>query len=119
MAKPALGRGLGELLNGNGAAGTRAAPEPRTAAAPPGLSAGMSTLVRNAGETAPPAGRPVSPTVLRASLLAADLVLVSGGVFLATSRSAGDWKAVALALLAVLLGAWLGWLAVTWGRETP
>jgi len=28
-----------------------------------------------------------------------------------------DWIATATALLAVLLGAWLGWLGLTWGRE--
>jgi len=116
VAKPALGRGLGELLNGRGASGTRAATETRTAAAPH-LSAGMSTLVRSPGDIAPPAVRPPSLTVLRVSLLAADLTLTGGAVFHFLSRSTVDGMTTVAAMLSVLFGAWLGWLGLTWGRE--
>ncbi len=117
MAKPALGKGLGELLSGNGAA--RATTETRTVSATPALSAGMSTLVRNPGEAQPQPAASVSPKVLRISLLAADAVLLGGAVLLVVNRTPGDWKSVAIALLAVGFGAWLGWLALKLGREQP
>ncbi len=117
MAKPALGKGLGELLNENGA--SRATPETRTISATPALSAGMSTLVRNSGEAQSQPAASVSPKVLRISLLAADAVLLGGAVLLVVNRTSGDWKSVTIALLAVLFGAWLGWLALNLGREKP
>lgn len=101
---------MGELLNSNGADAT----ETRTAA--PRLGAGMSTLVRSPGEPAAPTRHTPSLTVLRVSLLVADGVLVSGAVLYSLGRPAADWTATGLASLAVLLGGWLGWLGLTWGR---
>ncbi|KAF0174435.1 MAG: hypothetical protein FD161_3575 [Limisphaerales bacterium] len=107
---------MGELLNGNGAQESHAATETRTTSAPR-LSAGLSTLVRNAGEPPAPAANPSSLTLLRASLLAADLVLTGGAVLLFLNRQGTDWTATVIALLAVSFGAWLGWLGLTWGRD--
>ena len=114
MAKPALGRGLGELLSGTSTTEIRSVTETRTAA--PRLSAGMSTLVNNPGETQPPAPQAPDPGVVRASLLVADAVL-TGGAFLLVFKQAGpDTLTTLLALLALLFGGWLGWLGLTWGR---
>jgi hypothetical protein len=107
---------LGELLNGNGAQETPAATETRTTSAPR-LGAGMSTLVRNAGKPSPAPARPPSLTMLRVSLLAADLVLTAGAVLYFLNRQGTDRTATPIALLAVSFGAWLGWLGLTWGRE--
>lgn len=105
------------MLNGNGAQGTHAATETRTTSTPR-LSAGMSTLVRNASEPAAASVRPPSLAMLRVSLLAADLVLTGGAVLHFLNRQGTDWTTTALALLAVSFGAWLGWLGLTWGRNT-
>lgn len=115
VARPALGKGLGELLDGNGAHGTLAT-ETRTTSAPR-LSAGMSTLVRNPGELPAPVARPSSLTLLRVSLLAADLVLTGSAVLYFLNHQSTDWMATVIALLAVSFGAWLGWLGLTWGRD--
>ena len=116
MAKPALGKGLGELLHGNGNPGPRSVTETHTAAGPR-LSAGMSTLVGRRGEPSPATARPPSLTLLRASLLAADAALTGGAAIHAQLHPPLDWTTTAIPLLAVLLGAWLGWLGLTWGRE--
>lgn len=116
MAKPALGRGLGELLNGDGARATHAATETRTTSAPR-LSAGLSTLVRTSDKPAATPSWSSSLTMLRVSLLAADVVLTGGAVLHFLNRPGMDWTATALALLAVSFGAWLGWLGLTWGRD--
>ena len=116
MAKPALGKGLGELLHGNGAPAPKAATETHTAAAPR-LSAGLNTLVRRPGEPPAPATPAPSLTVVRASLLAADVVLTGGAALYFFSRPATDGLTAAVALLAVAFGGWLGWLGLTWGRD--
>lgn len=114
MAKTALGKGLGDLLHDNGARGPATATETRTAV--PRLSAGLSTLVHR-----PPGGSPESttanglPGTVRAALLAGDAGLTVGAVLLLNSRPA-DALTVALAAGAVLLGAWLGWLALVPSR---
>lgn len=117
MAKPALGKGLGELLNDDRAQATHAATETRTTSAPR-LSAGMSALVHNSGEPSPASARPPSLTRLRVSLLAADLVLTGGAALYFLNRPGTDWTVTGIALLAVSFGAWLGWLGLTWGRDT-
>lgn len=116
MAKPALGKGLGELLNGNGTPSPRSATETHTAAAPR-LGAGMSTLVGRPAEPLPTAARTPSLVVLRSSLLLADVALTGGAVLHWLRPTPQDGAATVTALLAVLLGAWLGWLGLTWGRE--
>lgn len=115
MAKPALGRGLGELLNGNGASETSTATETRTTA--PRMSAGLSTLVHNAADTPPPAASAPAPRVVRASLLAADAVLTCGAFLFLLKQSSPDAISTVAALLALLFGGWLGWLGLTWGRS--
>ncbi len=117
MAKPALGKGLGELLHGNGSPGSSAATETHTAAAPR-LSAGLSTLVRRPGESVPVATPTPSPTVVRASLLVADVALTGGAALYFFNRTAADGWTTAVALLAVAFGGWLGWLGLTWGRDS-
>ncbi|MEN9572713.1 MAG: hypothetical protein RL514_568 [Verrucomicrobiota bacterium] len=109
---------MGELLNGNGAPAPSAATETHTAAAPR-LSAGLSTLVRRPTEEPPSAAAAQTPshTVVRVSLLAADVALTGGAVLHFLSRAATDGWSTALALLAVVLGGWLGWLGLTWGRN--
>ena len=116
MAKPALGKGLGELLHGTGAPAPKAATETHTAAAPR-LSAGLSTLVRRPGEPSAPAVHAPSLTVVRVALLTADVALTGGAVLHFLSRPTTDGLTTALVLLAVVLGGWLGWLGLTWGRD--
>ncbi len=111
MAKPALGRGLGELLQGQVANDPTAATVTRTSA--PRLSAGMSTLMRQSDESAPPGDSGFPPQVVRGSLFAADCLLIVIAVFLNLSRPV-DSLTTMLASLAVLLGGWLGWVALTW-----
>ena len=77
----------------------------------------MSTLVGRRGEPIPATARPPSPVVLRASLLAADVALTGGAALHSQLHPPLDWTTTAITLLAVLLGAWLGWLGLTWGRE--
>lgn len=110
MAKPALGKGLGDLLQDNGARETAAATEARTTT--PRLSAGLSTLVHrpaSSGPETPPSND--LPRAVRAALLAGDAALTVGAVLLFRSRPA-DAPTIALTAGAVLLGAWLGWLAL-------
>ena len=109
---------MGELLSGNGAPAPSAATETHTAAALR-LSAGLSTLVRRSSDSAPPAARPPSLTVVRAALLAADAALTGGAVLHFLSRPTTDWLTTAVVLLAVGFGGWLGWLGLTWGRNAP
>lgn len=99
---------MGELLHGSGGSG--AAPGTRPTAAPR-RGTGLETLVRN------PGGPPASPGVMRASLLLADLVLTGGAASHALTPPAPDWLTTTAALVAVLVGGWLGWLGLTWGRE--
>lgn len=116
MAKPALGKGLGELLHGNGAPSPHPVTETHTSAVPR-LGAGMSTLVGRPSEPLRATAHTPSPVVLRASLLAADVALTVGAALHSHLHPPLDWIATATALLAVLLGAWLGWLGLTLGRE--
>ena len=105
---------MGELLNGTSTTEIRSVTETHTAT--PRLSAGMSTLVNNPGETQPPAPPAPDPGVVRASLLVADAVLTAGGFLLVLKQTGPDTISTLLALLALLFGGWLGWLGLTWGR---
>jgi hypothetical protein len=117
--KPALGRGLEDLL------GKPAAPESREdlfdppAELPPSspLSAGFSTLLRanqnTAKPAAPPDKKPADP-LLSISLIAADLLLAAAACqqALTPNPTALNWWLCGLSLT---LGAWLSILAC-WDR---
>jgi hypothetical protein len=98
------------LLRDNGARDHAAATETRTTT--PRLSAGLSTLVHPSAGDSESATASGLPRAVRAALLAGDAALIIGAVLLHNSRPA-DAITVALAAGAVLLGAWLGWLALT------
>lgn len=112
MAKPALGKGLGELLQEKGANDPSAATETRTSA--PRMSAGLSTLVQRPAANPPSASAERLPRLVRGALLAGDAALTGGAVLFWQTRPA-DGMHLALAAGAVLLGAWLGWLALAGG----
>jgi hypothetical protein len=114
VAKPALGKGLGELLNDT--TGPRSLTETHTAAGPH-LGAEKSTLVGRPSEPLPTAPHPRSTRVLRASLLFADVALTGGAALHCWRPTPLDTPTIVTALLAVSLGAWLGWLGLTWEQE--
>jgi hypothetical protein len=58
MLKPGLGKGLGDLMQGDRVAGTKPAPS-ETPAAQPGLGRGLNTLIQ--AETPPPRRRSILP----------------------------------------------------------
>jgi hypothetical protein len=116
VAKPALGKGLGELLQDNRAPVPQSVTATRAAGGPQ-LSAGLSTLVKRTGEPAPTDTHAPSPVVLRASLLVADVALTGGAVIYSQVHQPQGWMPTLCVLAAVGLGAWLGWLGLRWGRE--
>lgn len=111
MAKPVLGKGLGELLkDSQGANRTRATLTAAAAQSAP-LSEGMTTLVRG---HQPPSDAPTAPPPneqrrLRWTLFAADAGLTLGALIYAARQPALNALALSVCGLVVLLGAWLGW----------
>ncbi len=116
VAKPALGKGLGELLSSSGTSAPHSVTAAHTAAESR-LSAGMSTLVGRPVEPLPIATHMPSPVVLRSSLLVADVALTGGAVLYSQVHSPLGWMATVFVLTAVALGAWLGWLGLSVGRD--
>ena len=122
VAKPALGRGLGNLLGG---AKTAYPVSDQTEREPVNLSPGMASLLRVENGHAQPDGNRLGPNstakeipqlhrgLIRTSLVMADLLLVSltGWLVFATSGPLGFWGAT-LIMSAMALGAWLTCLAL-------
>ena len=114
MAKTALGKGLGDLLQDNGA--RTPATATATVSNAPRLSAGLSTLVHrypNSGTTSAtdccvPQRLPLK---IRLALFAGDAGLTMTGLLVARSGIADAWN-MSLAVGAVILGAWIGWQAL-------
>lgn len=102
MARPALGRGLGELLNGTKIPERPAYLTPEKPRVDPGLRA----LLREGDDATI---RPHDFGFLKWPLLAADLLLCLMATLLVWQNPGGAQIAVGAA--AVLLGAWLGCLA--------
>lgn len=73
--------------------------------------------MRRPGESVPAATPTPAHTVVRASLLVADVALTGGAALYFFNRTAAEGGTTAVALLAVALGGWLGWLGLTWGRD--
>ncbi|MBM3870882.1 MAG: hypothetical protein FJ392_07955 [Verrucomicrobia bacterium] len=113
MAKPALGKGLGELLQETSPNKPSVTSETSTCA--PRMSAGMNTLVQRPTANPPSGQTECLPRVVRGALLAGDAALTVGAVLFLQARPA-DGINLALAVGAVLLGAWLGWLALVGGE---
>jgi hypothetical protein len=89
---------LGELLNdGKGARGSGVVT----------LARGQQPLAR----LSPP--RPSNQRRLRVSLFAADALLGAGALVFLLRHPAPDVPTTAVCVLAVLLGAWLGWCGLT------
>jgi hypothetical protein len=82
----------------------------------PVVSAGLGKLVTRAEAPSAMPMAAVSSTTLRVSLFAADLALTGGAVAAASHEALRGPGMTALAVLAVLFGAWLGWLALRWER---
>ena len=124
VAKPALGKGLGDLLNGTSVTEVpegEVLPENKTSVSP-----GIGVLLRagkeNPGNTAPKpvpvvsvssgARRKLVPTDMEYSLFGADLMLMgicTRWVFTQHKLTLVDWVLLAAALL---LGTWLSILAI-------
>ena len=115
MAKPALGRGLGKLLEGDGIAGRPADDVPRAPAPSAPVSAGVGSLLRGqaSGKAAQTQPTPVSParkvSRLKISLLVADALLCVLAILFVTgkSESLSSLEGVVCSL-AVGVAAWLG-----------
>jgi hypothetical protein len=119
--KPRLGRGLGELLSGtqpstvakNGGEGNPS--RPAEARLDPKISAGLATLLNGdrQQEEAERLAAPVPLSVLRCSLVGADLLLMLLAAMLVL-KSGGEAGAAifSVSALALLVGAWCSSLAV-------
>ena len=122
MPKPALGRGLGNLLNGT----KPVSPSPEPTAQPAKLSPGMATLLRAGEEPAEKIEEQVRPQpvkpqsellsvkrLLQVSLVLADVLLVCLATLIALSVP-GQLGAigVTLCIVAFVVGAWLSCLAL-------
>lgn len=119
MAKTALGKGLGDLLQNSGARGPATATA--TGSSAPRLSAGLSTLVHRSANsgTSPAPDCCVTPTLpfkVRLALLAGDAALTAGAFLVVKTGTADAWT-ISLAVVAVTLGAWIGWQAL--GSSRP
>ena len=126
MAKPALGRGLGDLMQGTKVAGSPADPPSDAAGAgETNLAPGLTSFLRGAkpAETVPEESaaipkevfppRPRPTQLIQVSLIGADLLLSGLAAVMVFKRTAplspGEgW----LCFAAVALGAWLSCLAV-------
>ena len=124
VSKPALGRGLGDLLNPGKSDPNP--PEPLANGNGSGAKGGVESLLRGKREPAPlpvkvtppplspapPAPTPSSTGSLVWSLAAADFCLVAAGSVIASQNlgPAGRTRFV-FGLGLVAFGSWLGWLA--------
>ena len=102
MAKPALGRGLGELLNGT------KIPERPAYLAPgkPRVDPGLRALLREGDDAV---NRPRNFAFLKWPLLMGDLLLCVLAAMLVWQHPGG--AQILFGTLAVVFGAWLGCLA--------
>ena len=132
MSKPALGRGLGNLMQGTKVAGPQTdAPGASTGAEEVNVDPGLSSLLRGGKPadtpatdgTAAPAdfvsSHPRRTRVIQCSLIGADLLLVGLAALIVCKRTTplGIGEAL-LCFAAVSLGAWLSCLAVMLDSQT-
>ncbi len=119
-SKPALGRGLGTLLQE-----PKVPPQPGADPRDPvPLTPGVGALMRGTGTKAnlrpmpigaSPGKSPFLRTLLKVSLLAADVLLLGLVTWiLLGSDQQPTITAILLCTLAILMGAWLAVLAVWW-----
>lgn len=110
MTKPGLGRGLGQLLKD-----AKVEPPPSVGATerePVSLTTGMKTLIRGNNLNQTLVASYSVPRSVAYSLLAADISLcLLAWRLMNQSNSVANIDGV-LALGAVLLAGWLGWLAI-------
>lgn len=124
-AKPALGRGLENLLGKATAPDSRedSGDPPATPAPPAALSPGFNTLLRanqnppkTTGSPSPVRNRPLLDLCLTSSLIAADVLFVILACWLAFHPRPGLMSWI-LCGLALTLGAWLSILACWMGTK--
>ncbi len=131
MSKPALGRGLGNLMQGTKVAGPRTDPPgAATGAEEVNIDPGLNSLLRGGkpadasamDATVAPAdfvsSHPQRTRMIQCSLISADLLLVGLAALIVFKRTAplGLGEAL-LCFAAVSLGAWLSCLAVMLDSE--
>jgi hypothetical protein len=133
VSKPALGRGLGNLLKDSNAptaaeekpATPEAPAAPQPPAPPTALTPGMASLLRGKQAERQPDATPADPQptaserptgdrkVLKGSLVAADMLLLTlTGYLVFNSHKPFGAVEVSLCIIAVGLGAWLTCLAL-------
>ena len=132
MSKPALGRGLGNLMQGTKVAGARTdSPDTSAGAEEVSVDPGLGSLLRGGKSSETPTTEATDeaanlvPTharqtrLIQCSLIAADLLLVGLAALIVFKRTAplGFVEAL-LCFAAVALGAWLSCLAVMLDTES-